>query len=322
MLTYAIIPAMDTQKAAQIMEKTFQEVCRRFIGKEEQVKLALTAFFSGLHLLIEDRPGVGKTTLARCISKVLGLDMGRIQFTPDLLPGDITGMNIWDESNNSFHFSKGPVFHQFVLADELNRAAARTQSALLEAMQESQVTVDGTTYPLEKPFFVVATQNPSQYSGTFALPEAQLDRFGLSFSLDWPAPEFESRILHMYQSEDPAEGLEQSISLKEILEVREAVRKVSLSEKVSQWLVKLGGMTRVSSQLQNGFSTRGLQHLLAAAQGKALWDGRDFVIPEDVLELAPWVARHKLSVSPELRMENRQADFVLRHMLDKLEIPV
>jgi len=313
---------MDNQKAAQIMEKTFNEVCRRFIGKEEQVKLALTAFFSGLHLLIEDRPGVGKTTLARCISRVLGLDMGRIQFTPDLLPGDITGMNIWEEKNGSFRFSKGPVFHQFVLADELNRAAARTQSALLEAMQESQVTVDGTTYILEEPFFVVATQNPSQYSGTFALPEAQLDRFGLSFSLDWPAPEFESQILHLYQSEDPAEGLEQQLSKEEILDIRQAVRKIRISEKVSQWLVQLGGMSRVSSQLQNGFSTRGLQHLLAAAQGRALWDGRDFVIPEDILELAPWVARHKLSVSPELRMENRQADYVLRHMLDNIKIPL
>jgi len=312
---------MDTLTAAKCIEKTHEQICQRFIGKEDQVKLALIAFISGLHLLIEDHPGVGKTTLARCLSRALGLDMGRIQFTPDLLPGDITGMNIWEEKTNTFRFSQGPVFHQFVLADELNRAAARTQAALLEAMQENQVTVDGTTYKLEQPFFVVATQNPSQYSGTFALPEAQLDRFGISFSLDWPEAEFESQILQKYQSEDPAEGISPQMNKEELIEIRKLVRQIHISDEVSRWLVKIGGSTRKTGQLQSGLSTRALQHLLSAAQGKALWEGRDFVIPEDLVELAPWVARHKLAVSPELKMDNRQADYVLRQMLDKMEMP-
>ncbi|MDA3850025.1 MAG: MoxR family ATPase, partial [Spirochaetaceae bacterium] len=240
----------------------------------------------------------------------------------DLLPGDITGMNIWDDQKREFRFNPGPVFHSFLLADELNRAASRTQAALLEAMQESQVTTDGETRSLPEDFFVMATQNPSQYSGTFALPEAQLDRFGLSFSLGWPEEQMESTILTLYKSENPADGLKAEITGEEIAQLRQLVRQVKISDELAQWIVKLGTLSRKSNDLKNGFSTRGLQHLLAAAQGHALWEGRDFIIPEDILELAPWVARHKLQVSAEMKINRRQADFVIKKLQETLEIPV
>lgn len=312
---------MKTSQCSSLLLKSHREICRRFVGKDQQVKMALTAFFAGLHLLIEDRPGVGKTTLARCLCRVLDLDLGRIQFTPDLLPGDITGMNIWDREKGEFRLTRGPVFHSFLLADELNRAAARTQSALLEAMQEKQVTLDGVTHKLEEPFFVVATQNPSQYAGTFALPEAQLDRFGISFSLDWPEPEWEEKILGMYQLEDPSEGLTPSLNRQELIDLCESVRKVSLRPELSSWIVELGHKTRTSGKLQNGFSTRGLQHLLAAAQCLALWNERDFVIPEDVIEAAPYVARHKVQVTPEMKIDGHQSDSIILQILEGLAVP-
>lgn len=312
---------MEYKDASNKIKEIHSSICSRFIGKDHQVKQSLVAFFAGLHLLIEDKPGVGKTTLAHCLSKVLGLDMGRIQFTPDLIPGDITGMNIWDTQKGEFRFAPGPVFHPFLLADELNRAAARTQSALLEAMQEGQVTTDGETRPLPQPFFVVATQNPSNYSGTFALPEAQLDRFGISLSLEWPDPQWEEKILSLYQSENPVDGLEALLDSKEAQEIRALVRGVKVNEELSKWLCQIGRETRHSKQIQNGFSTRGLQHVLAAAQCLALWEGRDFLIPEDIMETAPWCGRHKLLLSAELKMEDQRGDRILRRMLEGMTIP-
>jgi MoxR-like ATPase len=313
---------MESPQAKEIIRRIVAEVNKGFLGKTEQVKWAVSAACAGLHILIEDRPGVGKTTLAAGLCKALGLDFGRVQFTPDLLPGDITGMTVWDDKTREFHFHRGPIFHQAVMADELNRAASRTQSALLEAMQENRVTVDGTSHELPHPFLVIATQNPSHFSGTFSLPESQLDRFGISLSLGYAEPAWEGRILTEYKKNNPLDNINAAATADELRELSSFIRGISLNEEVRDYLVFLANRTRQSGRLTTGFTTRGLQHLLALSQAFAAAEGRDFVIPEDIRKAAPSVGRHKLILSPEMKIEGRTIESVLEMMFEETPSPL
>lgn len=313
---------MDIKRASNLIQNIIDEINKGFLGKTEQVELAVTSIVAGLNILVEDRPGVGKTTLANGLGKSLGLNFGRIQFTPDLLPGDITGMTVWDDKKREFSFHRGPVFHQAVLADELNRASARTQSALLEAMEEGTVTVDGTTHVLPQPFMVIATQNPSQFSGTFTLPESQLDRFGVSFSLGYAEPEWEGRILTEYRSKNPMDNIGQATNGEELIELMECIRNISLDDKVRDYLVRLANKSRNSKMLATGFTTRGIQHVLSLAQSHAVYQGRDFVIPEDIQWATLPVARHKFILTPEMKIENRPVEYVTKRLLSSVATPV
>jgi MoxR-like ATPase len=306
---------------AEQMRGVAENISTVFVGKESQIHTLLVAFSAGLHVLIEDVPGVGKTTLARCLAASVDLDFGRIQFTPDLLPGDITGMTIWSPEKRQFLYKEGALMHQFVLADEINRASPRTQSSLLEAMQEGSVTVDGTTHKLPQPFFVIATQNPATFLGAFPLPEGELDRFGISFSLGYPDGEDEMEILSRFQEQDPLLELRAVTEPESILEIRQSIRRVHLSAAVKRFITDIASETRTNSHLKLGMSPRASQHLMLAAQGEAFFKGRDFVIPEDVLELAPAVLAHRLILSAEARMENMHPRQIVSRLLGKVKIP-
>ena len=281
----------------------------------------MIGLLSGLHVLIEDVPGVGKTTLAKCLAQSVDLDFGRIQFTPDLMPGDIVGMTVWSQEKREFIYKAGSILHQFILADEINRASPRTQSSLLEAMEEGAVTVDSTTFPLPEPFFVIATQNPVNFVGAFPLPEAQVDRFGISFSLGYPDAKNEVEILSRFQGESPLKALKPVCTPEEIREVRKAVRNVHAAAEIKEFIVKLAGETRRSSFVRLGLSPRASQHLLLASQTSAFMEDRDFVIPEDVLAVAQSVLAHRLILSPEALMENKTASEIIDSIKNRVPIP-
>ena len=309
------------EEAAETIKTLEEETSKGFIGKPEAVTLLVRGLVSGLHTLIEDVSGVGKTTLVRCLAKASGLEYGRIQFTPDLLPGDITGMTVWEPVKREFIFRQGPVHRQFLLADELNRAPARTQSALLEAMQEGAVTVDGKRTPLPDPFFVAAAQNPSWYAGTYNLPESQLDRFGLSFSPGYPEMKTEASILGEFKAEIPENRVRAVTGPDPIRELKKLIAGVSVDEKVLNYASALGSATRKSPDFQTGLSTRGLQHLLRAAQGLAVTEGRDFLIPEDLSSSAGPVTRHRLPLTPEARSTGKPVERYIEKTISGLKIP-
>jgi MoxR-like ATPase len=306
---------------AEHMRKVAANISKVFVGKEAQIHTLLTAFSAGLHVLIEDVPGVGKTTLARCLAVSTGLDFGRIQFTPDLLPGDITGMTIWSPEKREFLYKEGALMHQFVLADEVNRASPRTQSSLLEVMQEGSVTVDGRTYNLPQPFFVIATQNPTSFLGAFPLPEGELDRFGVSFSLGYPDGENEMEILSRFQESDPLGELQPVCTPEIVLGTRAAIRRIHVAVNVKRFIAEIASETRSSSHLKLGMSPRASQHLMLAAQAEAFFRARDFVVPEDVLSLAPAVLTHRLILSGEARMEGIDPRQIVNRILGKVRIP-
>ncbi len=268
------------------------EIEKRIVGKREKIQLALCAFLANGHLLIEDLPGVGKTTLAKVFSRVLGLEYSRVQFTSDLLPSDILGVNYFDTTSSSFRFKKGPIFSQFLLADEINRATPKTQSALLEAMEEHQISVDGNTMALPEPFFVMATKNPYEEVGTFELPSSQLDRFAISFSLGYPDKEAERSILGS-SSQLELDQL-QSIDIKLINELRASVNQVHISEDLLDYLQEILSFTRESGLYVQGISTRGALALSRLAKAWALIQDRDYVIPSDLVFLLPYVTAHRL----------------------------
>ena len=306
---------------AAILFRISENISRVFVGKQEQMRVLLTSFAAGLHVLIEDVPGVGKTTLARCLAKSVGLDFGRIQFTPDLLPGDVVGMTIWSQDKKEFLYKQGAIMHQFVLADEINRASPRTQSSLLEAMQEQSVTVDGHTYALPQPFFVIATQNPVHFLGAFALPEGELDRFGVSLSLGYPSEVDENEILERFQETDPLENLLPVSGDAEICEVREIVRKIHVSAKVRSYIVQISKASRQNRDIKLGLSPRASLHLLLAAQATAFFNRRTFVIPEDVQLAAPNVLSHRLTLSSEAQMKNVSTGEVVQKLVEGIDIP-
>lgn len=298
-----------------------QNISSYFIGKKEQIKYMLIGFIAGLHVLIEDVPGVGKTTLAKCLAACTGLSFARVQFTPDLLPGDILGMNIWDLAKREFVFKEGAILHQFILADEINRASPRTQSSLLEAMQEETVTVDGVSYELPHPFFVIATQNPMHFTGTFPLPEAELDRFGISFSLGYASNQEELKILGLDRNINPLKVIKPVTNPEEIDDIRKQVPAVFASNDIKLYIISLANKIRSSNHIKLGTSTRSLQQLLAASQANALLQGRDFVIPEDVIELIQPVFSHRLILSTEAHMEHKTIPGILKSFTDTVKIP-
>ena len=301
--------------------KVRDTIAQVFIGKPETIRTLLTGFVSGLHVLIEDVPGVGKTTLARSLAAAVGMDFTRIQFTPDLLPGDITGMTIWDQEKKDFVYKQGAIMHQFVLADEINRASPRTQSSLLEAMQDGSVSIDGRTYRLPDPFFVVATQNPSDFIGAFHLPEGELDRFGVALSIGYPLSNDERSILNRFQSEEPLSHVKPIMSPTEVTETRAQVRKVQISDAVRGFIIQIANKTRASRFIRLGASPRASLHMQIAAQGHAYIDGRAFVIPEDVMAVTIPVLGHRIILSAEARMENKSAASVIAQILKECEIP-
>jgi MoxR-like ATPase len=309
---------------AQLLQKIQQlkdGIGTVFVGNVNAVHNLLIGFLSGLNVLIEDIPGVGKTTLAKTLAKCAALDFARIQFTPDLLPGDIIGMTVWSIEKREFVFKPGAIMHQFILADEVNRASARTQSSLLEAMQEHSVTVDGVTYPLPEPFFVIATQNPVSFTGTFPLPEAQVDRFGVSFSIGYPGERDETGILERFRELDPLGALAPVIRPEEISDLRARVRSVFVDKKINDFIVAIARKTRSSLKVRLGMSPRASQHLLLAAQTQAFLDGRAFVIPEDVAAVSEVVIPHRILLKAEARMENLSAQEIVRELVAGVKMP-
>ncbi|RUM32146.1 MAG: AAA family ATPase [Aquifex sp.] len=292
------------------------EVSKVIKGKEEIIKNALVCLLSGGHLLIEDVPGTGKTTLALALARVLGLSFSRVQFTSDLLPSDVTGVSVFNQRTREFEFKKGPIFSNVVLADEINRGTPKVQSALLEAMAEKQVSVDGNTYRLPEPFFVIATQNPIEYYGTYPLPEAQLDRFTMKLSMGYPAQEDEVQIIQGVNPMEKINSLRVLSSPEEVIRTMEEVREVYISPEVARFIVSIGNEIRNHPSVLLGVSTRGLIHLANASRALAYTRERDFVVPEDVLDLLKYTISHRIKVR-----EGVKAEEVLRDVVDRVPIP-
>ena len=303
-------------KKTQIIIRTIiQNIEKVIVGKRHVVELAVISLISRGHLLIEDVPGVGKTMLARSLALSIGSSFGRIQFTPDMLPSDVTGVSVYNQATHNFDFRPGPIMSEIVLADEINRATPKTQSALLEAMQERQVTVDGVTRPLPQLFMVIATQNPIEYEGTFPLPEAQLDRFLMRLSLGYPKPEDERQILINLWREHPITLLEKVVDGSELLALQKKVWDVHVDETLQEYIVSLVDATRTHPDLALGVSPRGSLALFKAAQALAAVRGRDYVLPGEVKYLVPVTLAHRLIVNPEAELRGRTAKSILDDIL-------
>ena len=314
---------VELSSVAELSSKVIDEVEKAIIGKRDVLEMIMAAVLADGHVLLEDFPGLGKTLLANSLAIVLGLDFRRIQFTPDLLPGDITGGYIYNRVSNDFELRKGPLFANIILADEINRASPKTQSALLEAMQERQVTLEGETMILPKPFLVFATQNPIEYEGTFPLPEAQLDRFLMKLSVGYPSHEAETEILRRRRErrQDEVE-LNQVTNGEELLAMRQAIEGVYVDEDLDKYIVSLMTATRKDSRVTVGASPRGSLALMKLARAKAALDGRDFIIPDDVKHFIKPALRHRLILVPEMWMQRNAAQNVLGRIVDTVPVPV
>lgn len=310
------------REIATLAQRVRANVERVIVGKAEVIEQALVAVLCEGHILIEDVPGIGKTMLAKALARSLGCSFRRIQCTPDLLPSDITGLEFFNQKTQAFEFRPGPIFAQIVLADEINRATPRTQSALLESMEERQVTIEGQTRPLARPFLVLATQNPVELQGTFPLPEARLDRFLLRLVLGYPAPQDEQEILRRYRTGRPLDDLEPVATPEEVLAMIEAVRTIYVSPAVEAYIVALARATRAHPEVELGLSPRGSLGLHRAAQARAAISGRVFVLPDDVKAMAPAVCAHRLMLSGGARLRDRTADEVVAEVLHTVPAPV
>ena len=304
-----------------IAERILANVERVIIGKAEPVRLALVALMCQGHVLIEDVPGVGKTILARSLAKSTGCSFRRIQFTPDLLPTDVTGVSIYNQKSGDFEFHDGPIMAQVVLADEINRATPKTQSALLESMDEAQVTVDGITHTLPQPFIVLATQNPIEYEGTFPLPEAELDRFLLRIELGYPTRTDEVLIMEAQQLAHPIDSLEQVTDPNEIMGVQRAIKDIYVDPLIKQYIAAVAAATREHESVYLGASPRGSLALFRASQAWALLDGRDFVRPDDVKELALATLGHRIIISPAARVKDVTPAHIIDDCLARVPVP-
>jgi MoxR-like ATPase len=303
-------------------ERIIANVEQVIVGKRDVVELALVALLCEGHILIEDVPGIGKTTLAKAIARSLGCTFQRIQFTPDLLPSDVTGISFFNQKKQEFEFRPGPILAQIVLADEINRATPRTQSALLEAMQERQVTIDGVTHILSRPFLVLATQNPIELEGTFPLPEAQIDRFLMRLKLGYPSEEEENQILLRYESNDPLLSLQPVMGATELTDLQKARERVRVEESVRRYIAQLTRTTRHHESVQLGVSPRGTLALYKAAQALAALRGRDYVVPDDVKKLAGPVLTHRIIINPQTRLRGRTPEEVIQETVGSVPVPV
>ena len=302
------------------VEDLISNIERVIIGKTQTVELAVTCLLSEGHLLIEDIPGVGKTMLARSIARSLGVEFRRIQFTPDMLPSDVTGISFFNQNTREFEYRPGPIVANIVLTDEINRATPKTQSALLEAMQERQVTVDGVTHPLPKPFMVLATQNPIEYEGTFPLPEAQRDRFLMRVRLGYPEKSDEIRLLDEQKLKHPLDDLDSVAGVEDLMGAQQAVKEIHVSQAIEQYIVDLVDGTRNHPEITLGASPRGSLGLYRVSQARAWIRSRDYVLPDDVKALALTVLSHRMIISPKARLRELQPEELLEELL--LEVPV
>lgn len=302
--------------------KIRENVGKVIVGKNDVVDLALVALLCEGHILFEDVPGIGKTTLAKALAKSLGCSFRRIQFTPDLLPSDVTGLNVYNQKTQEFEYRAGPLMAQLVLADEINRATPRTQSALLEAMQERQITIDGATKLLPRPFLVLATQNPIELEGTFPLPEAQVDRFFIKLKLGYPTEAEENAILLRFERDEPLEHLQSVVNAETILEMQRVVRTVRVESSVREYVIAVVRTTRAHSAVELGSSPRGSLYLYRAAQAFAALHGRDFVLPDDVKYLTPFILTHRLIISAQTRLRGRDAEQIVKEVVDSVPVPV
>lgn len=314
--------SQQTTAVSELVAKLENNIGSVVLGKPEVVRMCLVALLSGEHVLLEDVPGVGKTLVAKALAKSVSGQFCRLQFTPDLLPSDILGSSVYDAKESRFVFHRGPIFANIVLADEVNRAPPRTQSALLEAMSEGQVSVDGQTLKLPSPFLVIATQNPYEYEGTYALPESQLDRFLVRLSVGYPAVADERLVLSSHRLKEPVQDLQPAVNGEQILLLQQAVRQVRLDDSLGNYLLEIVHLTRQCDELRVGVSTRGALSLYRAAQALALIEGRAFVIPEDIKRLTPAVLAHRVLLKGLARTSQREvAEGIIRRLTDQVAVP-
>jgi len=314
--------AAAVSEIREVAARVRTNIARVIVGKDDVIDLVLVALFSDGHILIEDVPGIGKTTLAKSIARSIGCSFGRIQFTPDVMPSDITGINFFNQKQGEFEFRPGPIIANIVLADEINRATPRTQSALLEAMEERQVTVEGVTVPLPPPFLVIATQNPIELEGTFPLPEAQLDRFFMKIKLGYPDAADEDAILLRFEEASPLEALAPVVTAAELVHLRGQLSQVYCEPSLRHYVVEVVQATRHHAAYELGASPRGSLNLFRGARALAAIRGRDYVLPDDVKLLAPHVLSHRAILNSQSRLRGRDADEVLQEVLEGVAVPV
>lgn len=309
----------ELRQAIAELEQNMRSVV---LGKPEVVRICLVALLAGEHMLLEDVPGVGKTLVGKALAKSLSGDFCRLQFTPDLLPSDIVGSSLFNSKTSEFEYKRGPIFANVVLADEINRAPPRTQSALLEAMSDSQVSVDGITHNLPKPFIVIATQNPFEFEGTYALPESQLDRFLVRISVGYPDREAERQVLTSHREGEPVEQLRPVLSSAQVVTLQKAVRQVTVEASIYDYLLDIVEITRRSEELHVGVSTRGALSLYRAAQAAALIDGRDFVVPDDIKLLTSAVLAHRVVTKGYIQGDSRgAAESIIQRLVEEIPVP-
>ena len=308
-------------KNTELINKIVSNVDRVVIGKRDEIVNILKGLIAGGHILIEDVPGVGKTTLVKALAKSLNLSHTRIQFTPDLLPSDITGVSIYNPKSLEFEFKKGPVFTNIILADEINRTSPKTQSALLEVMEEKQVTEGNTTYKLSEPFIVMATQNPIELEGTFILPEAELDRFMIKVHIGYPNKVFEAKILEIYRNSQPLDEIDSVAEIEDIIELQKSCRAVFASKEINEYIVNIMDATRNNKKLVLGGSIRASLSLLKIAQATALINGRDYVIPEDIKTNVLSVLSHRVTLSSSARVNNYTSDNIIIEIIKNIQVP-
>lgn len=311
----------STATVQEITERITDNVGQVILGKSNEIRLTALGLLCRGHILLEDVPGVGKTMMAKSLARAVGCTFNRIQFTPDMLPSDITGVSIYNPKSREFEFRPGPIMAQIVLADEINRATPKTQSALLEAMEEGQMTVDGVTYRLSNPFLIMATQNPIEYEGTFPLPEAQLDRFLIRIQMGYPQPQDELRILASQQYQHPIQNLQQVVSLKEMLAAQQQIKDVYVANEVQQYIINLITASRRHPDVYLGSSPRGSLALFRTSQARAAMTGRDFVIPDDVKALAEVTLAHRIIVGPAARIKDITSRIVVQDILQNTPVP-